>query len=415
MNDATKAFIRSHLSDDVHRLALEGRRHIDVDMMLALRQIEGWQRTREKLPSWAANEDILYPPQLALEQCSSDFTARYKAGVAERAMGGERGSLLVDLTGGMGVDHAALAPLFERTIYVERQEGLCTLARHNLAALQLLHAEVVCQESIQQMAILMEKGVKPTMIYVDPARRSDKGQRTYSMADCMPNVLPYLKKWLTASRWVMLKLSPMLDWHEAVRQVHDAAGHCVQEVHIVATHGECKELLLLLDASNGGEYAVTCVNDEQEDIFIGTLTEQQIPDVGLSPFPDAMGPLPHPLYLYEPHAALMKGGFFAELASRYSVTPLSTNTHLYLSHTPQPCFPGRQFLVLMVLPVNQRAWQQHMAGVKQANITTRNFPMTVAQLRKKLRLTDGGEHYVFAVTTALHQYRLLVCRKNDCM
>ena len=412
MNDATRAFIHSHRTDNVHRLALEGRCYTDVDIALALRQIEGWQRTREKLPSWASNEDILYPQLLALEQCSSDFTSQYKARVARRAMDGCKGQLLVDMTGGMGVDHAALAPLFEKTIYIERQEDLCTLARHNFEALKLHHTEVVCDESIQQMEELTKNGVLPTMIYADPARRSDKGQRTYSIPDCMPNVLPHLKRWLECARWVMLKLSPMLDWHEAVRQVQEAAGQCVREVHIVATRGECKELLLLLNTTGIGPYTVTCANDEEEETFVNTPQGQSTTVEKHTTLPETTGTPPHPMFLYEPHAALMKGGFFTELASRYHVTPLATNTHLYLSSEPQPTFPGRQFRVIMILPVNQRAWQENMPGVTQANITTRNFPMPVAQLRKKLHLHEGGEHYVFAVRTTSHQYLLVVCKKH---
>ena len=369
----------------LRQLALRGTKDPEVDLPFALDQIAGRQTARRKLPSWAATEGIVYPPHLSMEQCSSEPTARYKA----RLVG--TGDAMVDLTGGFGVDFSFLAQGFAKAVYVERQERLCEIARENFRLLGLAQAEVVCADAtayLQQMP--------PTdLIYIDPARRDDHGGRTYGISDCTPDVLA-LRDLLTAkARRVLVKLSPMLDWRKAVADVGTAH---VREVHIVSVGNECKELLLLLAEGEG--LRLVCVNDD--DVFETTAQTAQTPPIA-QPFN----------YLYEPNASIMKAGCFDEVACRHGVAPIAPNSHLFVSGELVAGFPGRSFHIDAVTTLNKRDLKEALHGTTQANITVRNFPLTVAELRRRLKMGEGGGTYIFATTLASGDRRLFVCHKID--
>ena len=413
-DDATRQFINFHRFDDVRALALQTHRYPDVDMSLAIQQIAGWQKAQVKLPTWAACDQVLYPPHLALEQCSSERTARYKAQICRRLLQQqEEGaatpphpqptSLIADLTGGLGVDFFMMAPLFQQRIYIERQEQLCQCARHNFSVLGLDHAEVICGDALEQLHLLPHT----TLLFIDPARRDLHGSRTYAISDCTPDILPILPQLLDKTDYLMVKLSPMLDWHQTIRSLETACPHSVRELHIVATGNECKELLVVLRKGATQPVTITCVNDD--DIFVTDLqAEQQPPLLAVVAQAEEAKTA---ACLLEPNATIMKAGCFATLAQRYPIKALSDNSHLFVAQQPLDGFPGRQWRILRTTTLNKRQLSDCLQGIRQANITVRNFPMTVAELRKRLRLADGGDIYLIASTIGKHEHLIFVCSK----
>ena len=393
MNQATIDFIHIHAEADVRQLALQGTKNPEVDLSFALEQIAGRQKAKTKLPSWAAVDGIVYPPHLSMEQCSSEQTARYKALIAGK------GALIVDLTAGFGVDMAFMSQGFQKAIYVERQAPLCAISSDNYKLLGLNHIEVICADGIDYLHQLEHAD----LIFLDPARRDDHGARTYGIADCTPNVLELRDELLKKADRVMLKLSPMLDWRKAVEDL----GH-VNEVHIVSVDNECKELLLILSKEEK-PLKLFCVNNDQ--VFEGDqgdwLNKRSIAEIRV---PD---PLSSQAYLFEPNASIMKAGCFTLLEQRFNVSQLDKNSHLFVSDHDISDFPGRRFTIEKTTSMNKRELKTALAGIDRANITVRNFPLSVAELRKRLKLKDGGNLYLFATTLADGQHQLFLCRKTE--
>ena len=397
MNAETRHFIEQNLDADVRQLALKGCRDEMVDMTLALQQIAGRQAARRKLPTWAALDGILYPPHLGMEQCSSEQTAVYKRSVVSSIIAPKASEgTLIDLTGGFGVDFSFLATLFKRAVYVERQEELCQLAHHNFEVLGI-NAEVVCGNG---EAFLHQLTEHVTMIFLDPARRDANGARTYGISDCTPDVITLRDELLQKADYVMLKLSPMLDWRKAVV---DLGEEWVREVHIVSTGGECKELLLVLTKENSKEgLHLVCKNDEQSfEVHQASTAEPCLYQSVISPSS----------YLYEPNASVMKAGCFAELSAHFGIGQLSQNSHLFVAEQPIEEFPGRTFRIIDVSTMNKRELKEKIAPLKQANITVRNFPLSVAELRKRLKISEGGSNYIFATTLANGDHVLIICER----
>ena len=393
MNQATIDFIREHAEADVRQLALQGTRNPEVDLTFALEQIAGRQKARTKLPTWAAIDDLVYPPHLSMEQCSSEQTARYKASIAGK------GALMVDLTAGFGVDIAFVSQNFQRAVHVEQQASLCAISSQNFSLLGLNHIEVVCADGVDYLHQLDHAD----LIFVDPARRDHHGARTYGIADCTPNVLELRDELLEKADRVMLKLSPMLDWRKAVEDL----GH-VNEVHIVSVDNECKELLLVLSKEEK-PLKLFCVNNDH--VFEGDqgdwLNERSIAEIRVPV------PMSSQTYLFEPNASIMKAGCFAALEQRFGIQQLDKNSHLFVSDTDVSDFPGRRFVIEKTTSMNKRELKAALAGIDKANITVRNFPMSVAELRKRLKLKDGGDLYLFATTIADNQHQLFLCRKTE--
>ena len=413
LNKATIDFINEHRHDDVRLSALCGKPGGDVDMAAALEQIAGWQTARVKLPSWAETAGIVYPPRLAMEQCSGERAANYKRTVVERLTDasdelGGRGEL-IDLTGGFGVDFAVLAPLFSRSVYVERQELLCRIARHNMPLLGLPDARIECADAADYLPV----SARASMIFIDPSRRDADGRRTYALADCRPDVLKMMPMLTEKADYIMLKLSPMLDISKTVADLNDAGrADIVSEVHVVATGNECKELLILLRSGGAEPATVYCVNDDER--FVYSLQEQVV----TAPAVDGdiiahSGELCGGMFLYEPNAAVMKAGCFKPVCRRWGMRMMSVNSHLFLSEKPAKDFPGREFSVCSVSSMNKRSLQSALHGVSRANIATRNFPLSAEKLRKRLRLADGGETYIFATTDSAGKHVIIITRKTD--
>lgn len=437
MNQATQDFIRQHQDDDVRQLAFLGSKYPEVDMPFALDQIRGRKMARVKLPRWASLEGIIYPPHISMEQCSSESTALYKAELAARLLGLPASSFgiemkaeneieFVDLTGGFGVDFSYIAArLGVKSMYVERQAHLCEAAKENFGRLGLKNAIVKNGDGIevlhsflpkkddaasaddslgitydQPLSLLKTKlGLK--LIFIDPARRDDAGNKVVSLKDCTPDVTILQEEMLSKADYVIIKLSPMLDWHRAISEL----SH-VREVHIISVNNECKELLLVLSARNMGEnLRIYCINDAQS--FVCDEMDMESSSVKIAP-----STLEEMLYLYEPNASLMKAGCFGVLSGRYDARMLSKNSHLFVSQAPIEAFPGRSFRIIAVSSFNKKELKRHLSGITKANIATRNFPLSVAELRKRLKLKDGGETYIFATTLSDESHVLVITEKK---
>ena len=402
MNQATQDFIRQHQDEDVRQLAFLGSKNPEVDMPFALDQIRGRKMARAKLPLWANIDGIIYPPHISMEQCSSESTALYKAELAARLLGLPASSSseeigFVDLTGGFGVDFSYIASrLGMSSMYVERQAHLSEAAKENFERLGLKNAIVKNEDGIEVLHSLKEL----KLIFIDPARRDDAGNKVVSLKDCTPDVTVLQEEMLLKADYVIIKLSPMLDWHRAISEL----SH-VREVHIISVNNECKELLLVLSARNMGEkLRIYCINDAQS--FVCDELDMESSSVKIAP-----STLEEMQYLYEPNASLMKADCFGVLSERYDARMLSKNSHLFVSREPIAAFPGRSFRIIAVSSFNKKELKRHLSGITKANIATRNFPLSVAELRKRLKLKDGGETYIFATTLSDESHVLVITEK----
>lgn len=393
MNEATLEFIRIHADEDVRQLAFLGKKNPEVDMAYALDQIAGRQKARVKIPSWASIDGIVYPPHISMEQCSSEQTARYKARIAGN------GEKIVDLTAGFGVDMAFMSAGFKQAVHVEMQPQLCAISSENYKHLGLNHVQVVCNDGVGYLHQMEHAD----LIFIDPARRDQHGARTYGIADCTPNVLEIIDEMLQKADRVMIKLSPMLDWQKTVADVGN-----VSQVHIVSVGNECKELLLEVKKGKDEKVKVFCVNDDQ--VFSYEIGE--LHPFTLSPLhPFTLSPLHSFTFLYEPNASVMKAGCFNLISHRFGITQPDANSHLFLSDKLVEGFPGRGFVIERVSTMNKRELKEALAGIDKANVAVRNFPLSVADLRKRLKLKDGGDVYIFATTDAKKGHLVMVCRK----
>lgn len=328
----------------------------------------------------------------------------------------------VDLTGGFGVDFSYIASrLGVKSMYVERQAHLCEAAKENFGRLGLKNAIVKNGDGIEvlhsfaskkeaaasdslgitedQPQSLLKTNLGLKLIFIDPARRDDAGNKVVSLKDCTPDVTLLQEEMLSKADYVIIKLSPMLDWHRAVSELN-----CVKEVHIISVNNECKELLLVLSARNMGNLRIYCVNDAQS--FVCDELDMESSSVKI-----ALSTLEEMQYLYEPNASLMKAGCFSVLSERYGARMLSKNSHLFVSMEPIEDFPGRSFRIIVISSFNKKELKRHLSSITKANIATRNFPLSVAELRKRLKLKDGGETYIFATTLSDESHVLVITEK----
>lgn len=393
----TQEFIQQYRDKDVRELALQGARFPQIDLPYALDQIAGWQTARKKIPSWTTIEGITFPPRLSMEQCSSEQTARYKAALAKRLLMKHEGiHRLVDLTGGFGVDFSFLAPVFDEAVYVEQQEHLCKIVQENTKVLGLRQSCIVHDDGIAYLHQMQHADI----IYLDPARRDAHGARTFALQDCTPNILDIMDELLQKARWVIVKLSPMLDWHRAVSELPS-----VREVHVVSVGNECKELLLVMEGKECEQkeapLTIYCVNDE----LVFTCNMNQINE-GVR----ITERIEKDMYLYEPNASIMKVGCFGACAEQYNVKAIGRNSHLFVSDALIPHFPGRIFHITAVTSMNKRELKEALQGIKKANVAVRNFPLKADELRKKLKLSDGGDIYLFGTTTEQDKHLILLTK-----
>ena len=381
-------FIREHKRDDPYQLALQAHRYPEYPIPAIAEQLQARQKARDKLPQWYATESIIFPPVLSMEQCSSQATAQYKQSLVQ----GER---LVDLTGGAGVDTYYLNQAFAQTDYVEQDATLADTARHNFS---VLGADSIRVHPVAAEVFLPTISAPVDCLYLDPARRDAHGSKVFRLADSQPNVLALRDMLLIKAKTILLKTAPLLDIQATVQDL----AH-VTQVHVVAVNNEVKEVLYQLAQVATDEPEIITINlraDTEERFSFYRSQEAQATVTYSEPL----------RYLYEPNAALMKAGAFRSIAAHYYLYKLHPNTHLYTSEQRVPDFPGRTFICQAVVPYQKKAVRQHLAQ-PQANITTRNFPDSVAAVRKKLGLKDGGDTYLFAAQLADGKYSVIVAQK----
>ncbi len=383
----TRQFIEEHLNDDVHELALK-HSNAKVDMALALRQIEARQLLRKKVPSWSANPELLFPSHLSIEQCSSEASANYKASLM-------KGGSFADLTGGLGIDCYYISQNFQHSDYVEHNPELCALARHNYEVLGA-KTMVVHNDSAE---VFLNQCEPLDCLFIDPARRDVHGRKVVSVSDCTPNVVELQDLMLQKAKRVMVKLSPMLDISQALKELRH-----VKEIHVVAVSNECKELLFIMERAFDGEPTYTCVNLETRQPAVTFSMEEE--RVAILQLAKELG---H--YLYEPNVALMKGGCYKMLSQRYALKKLHRNSHLYTSDSLIQDFPGRIFEVDGWAIYGKKA-KDLLKDVDKASIAVRNFPMTVAEIRKSLKINDGDQTYLFATTLSDERKVIILTHKD---
>ena len=399
LNEETRNYILKHADEDVRKLALKMPADDRIDVRMALQQIEGRQIARKKLPAWSVHQDILFPPRLSLEQCSSEITALYKQALVKRLLNGinkDKGEMLVDLTGGLGIDFSYLAPLFARAVYMERQHELCLLARHNMNVLGLDHAEVIETDS----SVDPVSWPKADICFVDPARRDTAGRKTVAISDCEPDLSRLQDRLREKMTYCVFKLSPLLDIRLAMKELEP-----VSEIHVVSVQNECKELLLVMDSQPVTQpVKCHCVNLKPEiSEFVFTYDEEQAEDCAYTSDIST--------YLYEPNASILKAGAFRSIGRQYDLLKLHPNSHLYTSDRLVGSFPGRTFMVDGCSAFARAEVKKLLGGVTQANMTIRNFPSDVAALRKRLRLKEGGNVYLFVTTLANGQHVIIKTHK----
>ena len=395
-------FIKQHRNENPLSLALK-KTPDGVDLQWCLRQIEGYNIAKKKLPEWAEKNNIWYPPKLSMEQCSSEATAKYKQAIAER-LGNEA---LIDLTGGFGIDFSYMAKNMEAACYVEQQEVLCNIANHNFPIMGLQNTKIshtTCEEFWKQYiadATTAKTNREKCLIYLDPARRNDRGEKVFSISDCTPDVTLLQDSLLEHSAFVMLKLSPMLDIVQARRILKGIA-----EIHVVSVKGECKELVFVM-SKKADEPHYYCVNlDTNEETFTSSLSAtMELADIA-NPAEIAEGAI-----IFEPNASIMKAGVQNAFAKWYNLKKLHPMSNLFLGNEPIENIPARQFIVERTSDFQKANRKSFMQDIRQANLTIRNFPSTVDDLKKRLKIKDGGNIYLFATTLSDDTHVLIRCKK----
>ncbi|MBQ8704112.1 MAG: class I SAM-dependent methyltransferase [Bacteroidales bacterium] len=388
-------FVLTHANEDTARLLLSASRYPSIDMPAAVQQIEGRRTAREKWPGLLECEEFVYPPRLNREQASSEETATHKAYVADGLCGEEAFVSVADLTGGMGIDSIAFArrsrfvnPLRTQVLshvdYVERSASLCALMEHNSKVLDLENIAVHCADSLEWLASTDQHY---DIIYIDPARRAASGRKVAAFEDCEPNILQHMEMLRRRCRWLLVKASPMIDISLAERQLGDVA-----EVHVVSVQGECKEVIFVCGAHKG-ETEVHCViRGRKEGSFYDCDFTRSEEAEAVPQLCSAIG-----RYLYEPDAALMKGGPYNLICQWMGVEKLARNTHLYTSDRHIADFYGRTWEVLHEVRLNRKDIAEAVPDGK-AHVMVRNFPVAAAELQKQLGLKEGGDLFVVATT-----------------
>jgi 16S rRNA G966 N2-methylase RsmD len=430
-----KEFIKNHLQGDVTKLVLQAKKYPEIPINFVALQIQARQKLKQKLPEWTDNENITYISALSTEQSSSEITAKFKAELVA-------GNLLIDLTGGMGVDIAYMSKSFEKAIYLEQNEDLKTITEQNFEVLALnkiqcfnlnsveflrgfeeadsfleeINFNLILNPSPAEKDLTLsdfspsqqekENPVNPvilskkTLIYLDPARRNEQGGKVVLLQDCEPNILEIKDLLFRKADKILLKTSPMLDIDLAVNSLQN-----VSKVWVVAVDNEVKELLFLIEKNHTQDPELLAVNlsskQKETSIFSFKKSEETACEIEYH--------LPKK-YLYEPNAALMKIGAFKSIAAKYSLKKIHSNSHLYTSDELVNDFAGRVFEIKAIESLDKKRLLLFLPE-KKANISVRNFPLTVKQIREKIGVQDGGNVYLIATTNSENQKIVLVCEK----
>ena len=422
------AFVQEHIGDDLTRLILDRKKWPDIDMDLAVSCIQSRRKLKGKVQEWFSNPDLIFPVGLSAEQCSSSATGIYKSGLALR-IADERSFRLADLTGGLGVDSWYFSKKASQVWYHEMQEKLCMAAEHNF---QSINAENIIVRNVISTpetidGILSE--ARPDIVYMDPARRGEGGKKVFLIEECTPDVLTLKEQIFRHCRHILLKLSPMADITMACSRL----GTTCREVHIVATGGECKELLIWMDREWAGEYTITAVElpsgypDMDPATFSFSGSEEKIATASTRPRNDVMlssraesslssRAESRDLYLFEPGKALMKAGCFNLIANRFGLMKLGVSTHYYVTESAAKADElkpyGKVYMIISAQPLDKRSIKAAGAAYPRAEVTARNIPMDTETLRKKLGITSGDDAHIFGLKSDTLGNLLLITRRH---
>ncbi|NDK56118.1 THUMP-like domain-containing protein [Pontibacter fetidus] len=387
--ETEKQFIVEHLHEQPAALMLQARRYPQLPVAELVQQIQARQKAMTKLPRWAANPELRFPANISVEQSSSEATAAFKATLVS-------GNLLADLTGGFGADSYYFSKSFEKVVHVEQNQELSEIANYNFGVLGAANIQAIATTAAQFLDSFTGHA---DVFYLDPARRGDRSEKLHLLQDCEPDILNLLPILLQKADKVLLKASPMLDIDLAIAQLGKVA-----KVWVVAVQNECKEVLYLLQQNPPAQIVREAINIKA-DGSISTFTFTSEHEQTINP------PYSDPLdFVYEPNAAILKAGAYKSLTQHYNVSKLHPNSHLYTSAIVVSDFPGRIFRCVGTSRYNKKELLARLPH-KQANITVRNFPDTVASIRKKTGIREGGNLYLF-FTTDMHQKPLVVyCEK----
>jgi len=382
--------VSQHLTDDVLSLSMKSHSLSKDDFSIALSQIKARQTIRKKLPSWYENLQLEMPVQISTEQSSSEITANFKSSLFT-----EKKGVLVDLTGGMGVDCLALSQKFDHTFYVEQNEALCKVAKHNFDVLQRTDIEV-CNTTAEDF---LQRMSQVSCIFIDPARRDSDGKKVFLVSDCVPNVVQLIDQMLEKAENVLIKLSPMLDLTSVQKMLK-----CVGKIFVISVDNECKEVLVLASKSSESTSMVAVNITKNGTQQFSFLHDAEV--TAKCTYADNVRK-----YLYEPNTSIMKVGAFKIVAQQFDLEKLHPNTHLYTSDKLVADFQGRIFQVNAVSSFSKSDVKKHLANLKKANLTVRNFPESVEKLRLQLKLKEGGDTYIFATTLNNENKVLVICEK----
>ena len=405
INDNFFTFIEEHEDDDVEKLRLKRFRNHDFDTSFAITQIECRKKIRKKLPEIYGKKRFLFPSVLSTEQCTSEVVAKYHATII-----GEVDSFL-DMTGGLCIDDYYIADNVKELLSIEKNEHTADISRYNMSEMRK-NISVISGDSAEYLRGDVRRY---DAIYIDPARRGVNQSRMFGLSDCEPNIIPLLSLIKSHTDVLYVKASPMLDITQMLREVSD-----VTDIWVISLRNECKELFFKLDFALNKRFTIEesadniyespkvhCINfvDENtmQELNYSYLRDKTTSDIIIS---DCVKQ-----YIYEPNASIMKANAFGEVCSRYKVDKVAVNSHLFTSGELVHDFPGRIFQVEDVIPFKDNLLKKALKGIKRINVSVRNFKLTAEQLKKRLKVCDGGSKYLFGTTDAGGEMKVLLCSK----
>lgn len=378
-------FINNSLQANISKLALSKNPFPEIDWKEIINQIVSKNKSKSKLTTWFTTEGIYFPPSISIEQTSSEITAKYKTDLLT-------GKSIIDLTGGFGVDCYYFSKKFEKVVHCEKNVELSEIVKHNYKKLKVDNIECKAQNSTE---VLTDSDTNFDWIYIDPSRRSDIKGKVFLLKDCLPNVPANLDLYFSKSKNILIKTAPILDITAGINELNH-----IKSIHIIAIDNEVKELLWILEKDFSGKIEITSVNIQKEKTDSNSFVFGQNTPTTFD--------LPN-MFLFEPNAPLLKSGCSDNLSKTLNVDKLHPHSHLF-TNLKLIDFPGRRFMIESVIPFKKEELKKHIEG-KKMNITTRNFPLTVEEIRKKYKIAEGGNVFTFFTTNINDEKIVLICNK----
>ena len=385
LNTEIQDFIDNSLQANISKLALSKNPFPEIDWKEIINQIVSKNKSKSKLTTWFTTEGIYFPPSISIEQTSSEITAKYKTDLLT-------GKSIIDLTGGFGVDCYYFSKKFEKVVHCEKNVELSEIVKHNYKKLKVDNIECKAQNSTE---VLTDSDTNFDWIYIDPSRRSDIKGKVFLLKDCLPNVPANLDLYFSKSKNILIKTAPILDITAGINELNH-----IKSIHIIAIDNEVKELLWILEKDYSSKIEITSVNIQKEKTDSNSFVFGQNTPTTFD--------LPN-MFLFEPNAPLLKSGCSDNLSKTLNVDKLHPHSHLF-TNLKLIEFPGRRFMIEAVIPFKKDELKKHIEG-KKMNITTRNFPLTVEEIRKKYKIAEGGNVYTFFTTNINDEKIVLICNK----